>query len=83
VLRLGHRRILMKKLSRKLALNGTTIRVLSGLAAQGVVGGISGPKGCNFSVQACDPTFNTCPISGAPNCGTGSSCNSLACSQDC
>jgi hypothetical protein len=71
----------MKK-TNKLSINRETLRTLALSSMNGVMGGISGPKGCNFTVQACDPTFNTCPISGRPNCDTGS-CNSLACSQGC
>ncbi|MEJ7602026.1 MAG: hypothetical protein WKG01_29285 [Kofleriaceae bacterium] len=67
----------MKKTS-KLALNPSTIRVLSGDLLTHASGGISGRMGCNFSNEGCDPTFNTCDISYAPICNTGS-CNSLAC----
>jgi hypothetical protein len=74
--------ITMKK-TKKLSLNRETLRALTLSSMHGVVGGISGAKGCNFSDNGCDPTFNTCPISGEANCHTGGSCNSLACSQGC
>ena len=70
----------MKK-AKKLSINRETLRTLNLSSMNGVVGGISGPKECNFSIQACEPSFNTCPISGM-GCDTGS-CNSLACSQEC
>jgi hypothetical protein len=72
----------MKK-TKKLSINRETLRILTLSSMNGVMGGISGMKGCNFTDNSCDPTFNTCPISEADNCNTGTSCNSLACSQAC
>jgi hypothetical protein len=70
----------MKK-TKKLSINRETLRTLTLSSMNDIVGGISGPKGCNFTDNACDPTFNTCPESGQ-GCNTGT-CNSLACSQGC
>jgi hypothetical protein len=69
----------LKKTTKKLSLDRATIRSLDPNALRDVNGGISGPKGCNNSIEQCGPTVETCPISGSPMCVTGSSCNSLAC----
>jgi hypothetical protein len=67
----------MKKTTKKLSLDRATIRSLDPSALRDVNGGISGPRGCNSA--ECEPTFETCPVSFAPMCYTGNSCNSLAC----
>jgi hypothetical protein len=61
------------KNNRRLSLNKATVRQLGGNVIARVVGGISGDRNCNFTLRACDATFDTCPdtVSGGANCQTG------------